>query len=67
MPVTTLNITPAMSAALSRLQAHYGASSNAEIFRKAIAFLDVAKESEQSDGSVVIKKDNGDEIKVVMK
>ena len=55
-----------MSAVLNKLQAKYGASSNAEIFRKAIAFLDLAT-PDNADEPIVIKKSDGQEIQVLMK
>ena len=66
MPVTTFNISGDLNTKFDDLQKHYGASSKAEILRKAITFLDLAKDSEQPDGTVVINK--GDEqITVTMK
>lgn len=52
-----------MEETLEKLKEHYGATSKAEVLRKAIALLNVAKEAEQSDGSLMIRKD-GEDIKV---
>lgn len=60
MGVTTFNIDEKMDKTLEELKEHYGASSKAEVLRKAVAFLNVAKNAEQPDGSVVIKKDDED-------
>ena len=60
MAVTTFNIDEKMDKTLEDLKQHYGASSKAEVLRKAVAFLNIAKNAEQPDGSVVIKKDDED-------
>ncbi len=66
MPLTSFNIDEKTDRTLEELKAHFGASSKAEVVRKAIAFLNVAKDAEQADGSVVIKK-NGAELRVIVK
>lgn len=66
MPLTSFNIDEKTDRTLEELKMHFGASSKAEVVRKAIAFLNVAKDAEQADGSVVIKK-NGAELRVIVK
>ena len=67
MAVTTFNISPALTTKLADLQEHYGASSKAEIIRKAIALLDFAKDSEHSDGTIVITQANDEQVKLKMR
>jgi hypothetical protein len=66
MGVTTFNIDDRMDKTLEELKEHYGASSKAEVLRKAVALLNVAKNAEQPDGSVVIRKDDED-LKVIVR
>ncbi|MBP6058069.1 MAG: hypothetical protein KA524_06600 [Nitrosomonas sp.] len=66
MPVTTFNIDEKMGKTLEELQAHFGASSKAEVLRKAVALLKIAKESEAADGSITIRKDDEDQ-KIIIK
>ena len=55
-----------MDKTLEDLKQHYGASSKAEVLRKAIALLNIAKNAEQPDGSVVIRKKDED-LKVIVR
>ncbi len=66
MPLTSFNLDKRTDRTLEQLKSHYGASSKAEVVRKAIALLNVVKGAEQADGSVVIKKQDG-EIRVIVK
>ena len=66
MAASTFNIDEKMDATLEALKEHYGATSKAEILRKAIALLNVAKDAEQSDGSLVIRK-GGEDLKVLVR
>lgn len=66
MPVTTFNIDEKMGKTLEELQVHFGASSKAEVLRKAVALLKIAKESEAADGSITIRKDDEDQ-KIIIK
>lgn len=66
MPLTTFNLDERTDRTLEELKTHFGASSKAEIVRKAIAFLNVAKDAEEPDGSVVLKKQGG-EVRVIVK
>jgi hypothetical protein len=66
MPVTTFNIDDRMGQALEELKDHFGASSKAEVLRKAVALLKIASESEADDGSITIRKNNLDQ-KIIIK
>ena len=66
MPLTSFNIDDRTDRTLEDLKSHFGASSKAEVVRKAIALLNVVKDAEQPDGSVIIKKDGGD-VRVIVK
>ena len=66
MAVTSFNIDEKMDKTLEDLKRHYGASSKAEVLRKAIALLNIAKNAEQPDGSVVIRKKDED-LKVIVR
>ena len=67
MAVTSFNIDPKTDQTLEDLKRHYQASSKAEILRKAIALLHVASRSEQDDGSIVIRQQNGRDLKVLVR
>ncbi|HUN72164.1 MAG TPA: hypothetical protein VMU52_07615 [Steroidobacteraceae bacterium] len=64
--MTTFNMDAQMEKTLEDLKKHFGASSKAEVLRKAVALLNVAKEHEQADGSIVIRQDDQD-VKVIMR
>ena len=66
MAVTTFNIDEKMGQSLEDLKEHFGASSKAEVLRKAVALLKIAIESEAADGSITIRKDNVDQ-KIIIK
>lgn len=66
MALTSFNIDQKMQNTLEELKRHYGATSNAEVLRKAIALLQVVKENESEDGAFVLRKNNQD-IKVVIR
>ena len=66
MALTSFNMDEKMQATIDSLKAHYGATSNAEVFRKAIALLQVVRENESEDGVFVLRKD-GEDIKVLVK
>lgn len=66
MKLTSFNVDEKMDATLEDLKQHYHASSKAEVIRKAIALLKVAKENEQDDGSLIIRRNN-EELKVLVK
>jgi hypothetical protein len=66
MAVTTFNIDEKMGQSLDELKEHFGASSKAEVLRKAVALLKIAAESEAADGSITIRKDDTDQ-KIIIK
>lgn len=66
MGVTTFNIDEKMGQTLEELKDHFGASSKAEVLRKAVALLKIAMESEAADGSIIIRKDDVDQ-KIIIK
>lgn len=66
MAVTTFNMSGKMDKTLEELKEHFGASSKAEVLRKAVALLKIATESEAPDGSIIIRK-GGEEQKIIIK
>jgi hypothetical protein len=66
MAVTSFNVDAKLDETLESLKSYYGASSKAEVLRKAIALLKVAQESEQQDGELLIRQ-GGREVKVLVK
>jgi len=66
MAVTTFNFDEKTGQVLEDLKVHFGASSKAEVLRKAIALLNVATEYEAADGSITIRKDDVDQ-KIIIK
>ena len=66
MPVTTFNVDDKMDKTLEELKIYLGATSKSEVLRKAVALLNIAKNAEQPDGSIVLKKD-GAEVKIIIK
>ena len=67
MAVTSFNVDEKLDATLEQLKAHYSASSKAEIVRKAIALLKVAQENEQQDGSIIIRTNRNQDMKVLVR
>lgn len=66
MAVTSFNIDSKLDNTLEALKSHYGASSKAEVLRKAIALLNVVSRNENTDGSVTIRHNDKD-IKVILR
>lgn len=58
---TTFNIDAKMEQELDALKAYLGAASKAEVLRKAVALLKIAKEYEAADGSIIIRNNNVDQ------
>lgn len=67
MAVTSFNVDQKLDQTLEELKKHYGATSKAEVLRKAVAFLKVARENEQADGSIVIKTAQNRDMKVLVR
>lgn len=51
---------------LEELRQHYGASSKAEVLRKAIALLDIAAEAEDEDRQIMVESKDGKERRQVL-
>lgn len=67
---TSFNIDAKLDQTLEQLKVHLGASSKAEVLRKAVALLNVATRHENADGSVTILQQSGDkpsETKVILR
>ena len=56
----TLNLDAKALNTIDDLQAYYGCSSRAEVFRKAITLLKIAAEIEEQQGYLLAKKDAKD-------
>ncbi|BBF81600.1 hypothetical protein [Asticcacaulis excentricus] len=67
MAVTSFNIDDKMDQTLESLKAHYGATSKAEILRKAVALLSVASKNEAEDGTILLSDGKGKDIRVIVK
>ncbi|PRC91438.1 hypothetical protein [Solimicrobium silvestre] len=66
MATTSFTIDTKLDQTLEDLKKHFGASSKAEVLRKAIALLNVVSKNESSDGSVTIRC-NDQDIKVILR
>ena len=66
MAVTSFNIDDKMGQTLEGLKEHFGATSKAEVLRKAVALLKIAADFEAADGSITIRKNDQDQ-KVIIK
>ncbi|WP_210283270.1 hypothetical protein [Massilia sp. Dwa41.01b] len=68
---TSYNIDAKLDETLEQLKLHLGASSKAEVLRKAVALLNVATRHENADGSVTILQQNSsdkpNETKVILR
>ena len=67
MAVTSFSLDDKLDKTVEQLKNHYGASSKAEIFRKAIALLQVVQENEQQDGSIIIRNHRNQDMKVLIR
>ncbi len=67
MAATSFNIDHKTDQTLENLRRHYQARSKADVLRKAIALLNVARRNEHADGTIVILQQNGDELKVLVR
>lgn len=66
MATTSFSINTKLDETLEELKGHYGASSKAEVLRKAIALLNVVSRTEDTDGSATIRHGDKD-IKVILR
>lgn len=60
--MTRFQIDEKMDRSLQDLQDHFGASSKADVIKRAIALLQIATESEAEDGSITIRAGGVDRI-----
>ena len=67
MAVTSFNVDAKLDQTLEDLKKHFGASSKAEVLRKAVALLKVASDNEQPDGSIVIRIGQNKDMKVLVR
>jgi hypothetical protein len=62
----TLNLDEKAEKSINKLREHYGASSKAEVIRKALALLQVAAEIDSTNGELVARKNNK-ETKIIVR
>lgn len=62
----TLNLDKRAEKSIDQLRAHYGASSKAEVIRKALALLQVAAEVDETNGELIARKNNK-ETKIIVR
>lgn len=67
MAATSFNIDQKTDQTLENLRRHYQVSSKAEVLRKAIALLNIAKRNEHADGTIVMRQQNGEDLKVLVR
>lgn len=67
MAATSFNIDQKTDQTLESLRRHYQVSSKAEVLRKAIALLNVASRNEQADGTVILRQQDGQYLRVVVR
>lgn len=58
MSTTTFKFDQRMEEAIAELQKQFGATSKAEIIRKAVALLKVVGDAEKSGGEFIIRQDD---------
>ena len=66
MAATTFKFDAKTNKLLEQLREHYGASSKAEVLRKAIALLDIAAEAEEHNQQIVVESKDGTEKRQVL-
>lgn len=67
MAATSFNIDQKTDQTLENLRRHYQVSSKAEVLRKAIALLNIARRNEHTDGTIVMRQQNGEDLKVLVR
>jgi len=60
MAATTFNFDEKTGQVLADLQERLGASSQAEVLKRAVALLDIAADYKDAQGSITIQKDEDD-------
>ncbi|WUR16095.1 hypothetical protein E7V67_013625 [[Empedobacter] haloabium] len=63
---SSFNIDSKLDSTLEDLKKHYGASSKAEVLRKAVALLNIVSRYEGADGSVTLRQGDND-TKIVLR
>ncbi|WEF34493.1 hypothetical protein [Pseudoduganella chitinolytica] len=63
---SSFNIDSKLDSTLEDLKKHYGASSKAEVLRKAVALLNIVSRHEDADGSVTLRQGDND-MKIVLR
>lgn len=66
MAATTFKFDAKTNKVLEELREHYGASSKAEVLRKAIALLDIAAEAEDQDQQIIVESKDGTQKRQVL-
>lgn len=66
MAATTFKFDAKTNKLLEELREHYGASSKAEVLRKAIALLDIAADAEDHDQHVIVESKDGTDRRQVL-
>jgi hypothetical protein len=63
---SSFTIDSKLDSTLEDLKKHYGATSKAEVLRKAVALLNIVSRHEEADGSVTLRQD-GTDTKIVLR
>ncbi len=67
MPQTTFNFDRRTEQVIEALKVHFGATTKAEILRKALALLDLAREAEEEGRGVAILDEDGQPRRVILR
>lgn len=67
MFVTRFDFDAKTDKTLEKLRQHYGSSSKAAVLRKAIALLCVAKRYESPEGTLTLRRQDGNDITIVVR
>lgn len=67
MAITSFSVDAKTEQTLENVMCHSQADSTAEVLRKAIALLNVASRSEQVYGILIIRHQNGQDLKVLVR
>lgn len=65
MVLTTFKFDAKTAEAIKHLKEHYGATSIAEVFRKALALLDLSAEIEEQHGQLIAKRGDQEQVIVI--
>ncbi len=67
MAATSFKIDQKTDQTLESLRRHYQVGSKAEVLRKAIALLNVVRRNERTDGTIVIRQQSGEDLKILIR